>query len=218
MLVFKIQALITIIENNAMTEQQITREQWLNSFIEESRPHFKRLANIDLPKNIRVSIGFPSTGRRGKAIGECWPEDSSKGNVWEIFISPTQFDSSRVADILTHELIHTAVPGGGHGKDFRCVAVAVGLIGKMTATDGGPEWREWADPILKKIGDIPHDELDSKRKTIKRKQGMRMLKCECADCAFVFRTTAVWIEAGPLQCPNKACSCDNVKISYKIAA
>lgn len=201
-----------------MTVQQITREQWLNSFIEESRPHFKRLANIDLPKNIRASIGFPSTGRRGKAIGECWPAESSKGDVWEIFITPSLSEPSRIADVLTHELVHTVALDDGHGKIFRGIATAIGLTGKMTATDAGPDWYEWATPILEKIGDIPHDELDTQRKTIRRKQGTRMLKCECADCGFIFRTTGAWIEAGPLQCPSKNCSCDNVKISFKIAA
>jgi hypothetical protein len=184
-----------------------TREQWLNDFANAARPKFKEVG-AELPKAIRMSIGFPSKGIRAKTIGECWASDTSTDKHAEIFIRPSlQASASRIADVLTHELIHAALGHEeGHGKQFKRVATALGLTGKMTATVAGPEWYEWAKPILKQIGKFPGAELTGAIAGGKKKQTTRMLKCECDGCGFIFRTTRKNIEAAEaLVCPAFGC-------------
>ena len=174
-----------------------TREQWLNALVKQMAPWFKKLGK-PLPK-VRVSIGFTSAGRRGKAIGECWCETASDDGVFEIFIIPTIDDSKRVADIVAHELVHAAVGlKAKHGAAFKSVATALGLTGKMTATVAGPEFLEKIKPILAKLGPIPHAKL----KPGKPKQTTRLVKCMCGECGYIVRTTEKWInDVGAPLCP-----------------
>ena len=175
----------------------MTREEWLNAFIEEAKPHFER-AGYPLENKIRVSVGFMSNGLRSKAIGQCFKEDVSEDNTYEIFITPKLNDSSRIADVLTHELVHTICFEDGHGKTFKRIAYAMGLTGKPTHTVAGPEWHVWADPILEKIGPIPHAKMNVNHK----KQPTAMIKCECIECGFIMRTSMKWIkEYAEFPCP-----------------
>jgi len=182
-----------------------TREQWLNEFTNAARPYFKK-AGHPLPKKVRCSIGFPSAGRRSRVIGECWQTSASADKVSEIFIRPSlQSDTHRIADVLTHELCHAALPEGeGHGKLFRNLASSLGLTGKMTATVAGPAWHEWADPIIKQLGKLPGASLGEREKLGgKKKQTTRLIKLECDDCGWTCRTTKLHIEShAHLECPT----------------
>jgi hypothetical protein len=90
-----------------------------------------------LPR-FRIAIGFPSTGKRGKRIGECWDGRASANGTFEVLIRPDQSDPIEVAAILAHELVHAAVAlECGHKGAFRKVATRIGLEGKMTATVPG---------------------------------------------------------------------------------
>jgi hypothetical protein len=51
-----------------------TREAWLNAFVAAARPKFKEVG-AELPKKVRVSIGFSSKGGQ-KVIGQCWIPDA----------------------------------------------------------------------------------------------------------------------------------------------
>src|SRR3546814_12784279 len=73
-----------------------------------------------LPARIRVAIGFTSSGRKGKAIGECWDNRLNAVGHFEIFIRPDLAHApdampEQIAAILAHELVHAAVgiPAGG---------------------------------------------------------------------------------------------------------
>jgi len=180
----------------------MNREQWLSAFADAARPHFAA-HGAPLPDNIRCAIGWPSKGRRSKVIGECWAPEASADKAVEIFIRPSlQSDSARVADILTHELCHAALPAGtGHGKAFKRLATALGLEGKMTATVAGKSWHEWADPILADIGPLPGADLSGELLGGKRKQTTRMLKLTCDHCGWQCRTTASHI-LPDLACPT----------------
>jgi hypothetical protein len=183
-----------------------TREEWLQRFTEAARPFFKK-AGHPLPKKVRCSVGFPSKGLRGKAIGECWYASASGDKVAEIFIRPSlQSDGSRVADVLTHELCHAALPEGeGHGKLFRQLATGLGLTGKMTATTAGPGWHAWADPIIKELGKFPAASLgEMELQGGKKKQTTRMLKLVCVDCGWTCRTTQVHMRED-MTCPLNDC-------------
>lgn len=183
-----------------------TREEWLQRFIEAARPKFKELGH-PLPKKVRCSVGFPSTGKRSRTIGECWQSSASGDKVSEIFIRPSlQDDASRIADVLTHELIH-AVGITGHAADFKKLAHGLGLTGKMTATVAGEGWHEWADPIVKSLGKFPGAKLSSDQLVGgKKKQTTRMIKLECDECGWLCRTTEKHIdEHDPMTCPLLGC-------------
>jgi hypothetical protein len=186
-----------------------TREEWLHAFTDAARPMFKELG-YELPKTLRLSVGFTSKGARSKRIGECWSNESSEDGVCEIFITPLLGDAARIADILTHELIHATVGvAAGHKKPFVDCMKAVGLAGKPTATVAGDGWWKWAQPILDDLGDLPHAKLAQPGGGAS-KQTTRMLKCECGSCGFTFRTTAKWLEAadGMVRCPDPFCEGD----------
>jgi hypothetical protein len=185
-----------------------TRDEWLLAFAKASTPVFKK-AGYDVPKNIRMSVGFTSTGARGKRIGECWTDECSEDGTFEIFIDPKLGDASRIADVLTHEIIHATVGiEAGHKKPFVDCMKAMGLIGKPTATVAGPDWHKWADKVIDDLGPMPHAAIKpgSNGKT---KQSTRMIKCECNACGFVFRTSSKWLETGAdLGCPDRDCEGD----------
>jgi len=163
-----------------------TREQYMNAFIAKARPHFAKIG-APIPERVRASIGFTSKGLRGKRIGECWDSLASGDATFEMFIVPSIDDPQRICGILTHELIHAAVGlEAGHGPAFRKVAVALGLEGKMTATTEGEKWHAWANPIIAKLGDLPHSKLTG-NSTGKKKQTTRMIKLSC-ECGFTCRT------------------------------
>ena len=100
---------------------------------------FARL-EAPLPAQLRIAIGFTSSGRRSRNIGECWDNQCSEDRHFEIFIRPDLSESKdlmpmQIAAVLGHELVHAAVGvAAGHGKEFRRVARGIGLVGPMTAT------------------------------------------------------------------------------------
>jgi hypothetical protein len=175
-----------------------TREEWLNFVMEEAKPVFKAL-NAPIPDKVRLAVGFTSNGYRGKAIGECWDSKASGDKTFEIFVKPDQDEAVRVAGILVHELVHAAVGiDHGHKQPFKRVAVALGLEGKMTATTEGAAFKEWIAPVLKKAGPLPHKQLRAYR--TKKKQGTRLLKCECETCGYTARVAKKWILLGTPVC------------------
>ncbi|API59614.1 hypothetical protein BSL82_10045 [Tardibacter chloracetimidivorans] len=189
----------------------VNREAWLNAFAREARPAFDE-AGYPLPENVRIAIGFPSSGKRSKVIGECWTDAASADGHFEIFLRPSLESDARIADVLTHELVHAAVGiEARHGGPFARCARALGLEGKLTATTAGEAWREWALPILEKLGPLPHAPLTSANlSSAKPKQGTRMLKLTCNKCGFTCRTTQKHIDAAGdgLICPIPICDGD----------
>lgn len=210
-------------ETGMKTKKQ-TREDWLNIMISYLNLKFER-AGYELPRNIRVSVGFPagSRGARTSAIGQIWATCVSRDGHFEIFISPTIDDPERATDILAHELCHAvAGVGAGHGKTFRKVAIDIGLTGKMTATVATPELNAWTRNIIKRgeFNGYPHARMDflgllkdpktgTPRANPGRpfggpsKQGARLVKATCSDCEMIIRTTKKWIESTGL--PTCAC-------------
>lgn len=179
-----------------------TREQWLTTVANTMAPQFNDLG-YDMPK-FRISCGFPSqnaTARKNRRIGECWVAGASDDQTHEILISPVLIDTMEIAGVVAHELIHAVLPDGtGHKGKFPSICKSLGLDGKPSATTPGDAFKRWCQPILDKVGDYPHARLNAASKP--KKQGTRMIKCECPDCGYVVRTTAKWLQHGAPLCPD----------------
>jgi hypothetical protein len=139
-------------------EHNMNRETWLNNLANLMAPRFEELGH-PLPK-FRVAIGFPSSGKDGRASAECWHKSRSADESFQIFIRPDQDDTMMIAGDLAHELTHAAVGfEAGHKGDFAKVVLALGLNRPLTATTPGPKFIEYATPLVDQLGPIPHARL-----------------------------------------------------------
>ena len=173
------------------------------TYLHESLKHLQRrvFTSHTIPADVRITCGWPL-----KDVGKCWPRSHSSGNVNEIFISSTIEDTSEALAILVHELVHAIDDcQHGHGKQFRAIAIAVGLEGKMTATTASPELAETLADIQATIGDYPHAALTPP----KPKRKSRQLKLSCDDCGAVWRMAKTWQDKAT-GCP--CCPSENILI------
>lgn len=183
-----------------------SRESWLRSGTEELRPFFEKLG-YKLPEKIRHSIAFTSTGKRGQNAGECWHPEASEDQHFEIIIRADKSDPEDVLAELIHQLIHTLLPlEVKHGKEFKAIALRVGLEGKMRQATLGPVLRERVHALADLLGPLPHAKLNfNGASDVPKKQGTRYLKAECsAACGYAVRITAKWAKTGLPVCPIDA--------------
>jgi len=194
-----------------MTNQEKNRETWLNNAAMLYQPAFAD-AGAPLPANVRIAIGFPSTGKKGSRIGECWDYTASADGTFEILLRPDLSDPVELLATLVHELVHAAVGiEAGHGKQFKQLATALRLEGKMKSTHAGEAFKQHAAPILEALGPLPHAALNFAGLTTRpKKQTTRLVKCECRECGYLIRTTRKWIaDIGVPHCPlHGAMTCD----------
>jgi hypothetical protein len=169
-----------------------------------------------------VSVGFPSSGKDGKAAAECWHSSASADKRFQIHIRPDEADSMMVSGHLAHELAHSAVGFDcGHQGAFARVVLALGLKRPLTSTVVGEEFKAWAQPFIDKLGKIPHASLrwtnargqqrgegsaldgegEGEISTGPKKQSSRLLKACCAECGYTVRITKKWLEVGRPHCP-----------------
>lgn len=191
-----------------------TREEWLNAAADKFQNLFETKGGQKMPFT-HISCGWPSImglSLKGKRrIGEAWSGACSDDGKPHIFISPylkdvldiNKDDGCGVLPTLVHEMVHTTVGlEAGHGKVFKKFAVAVGLEGKMTSTHAGAELRELCKKVAEELGTYPHSGLDfTVQQKLRKKQTTRMVKCECAECGYVLRTSRKWIDVGIPRCP-----------------
>lgn len=183
-----------------MTSKQYeTREEWLQACVDILRPAFKA-AGEPLRDTVRVSCAFPRRSR-GKAIGQHWPTNFSTDKHDEIFISPILAEPLRVADVLTHELVHTH-HSNHKARTFGKLARALHLEGKLTATTGGDAFKHAFGKAIAALGVYPHGAMKEKARHTGQ-QSTRLLKVECKECGYIARVTRKWIdEAGAPLCPE----------------
>lgn len=148
-----------------------TREEWLMNGIRLLRPVFRKTGGVAIPSKVQVGCGWPHGGK-GEVIGQCFGKSWTTDGVTHIFISPTQAGDIEVLAILVHELIHAAVGvKEGHKGEFRRVARALGLEGKLTATfvSEKSSLHTVLVDIAKQLGKYPHSKMiANKRKVVKR--------------------------------------------------
>lgn len=181
----------------------VVRHRWIELAVVALRDRFSQ-ADYVVPPTLRVSVGWPKGSHgRGRAIGQCWSLDASSDKHSEIFVSPElgeQESSVKIMGVLAHEMVHATVGVAfGHKKPFKRCAEAVGLIGKMTSTDEGPEFTGFANRFVGEHGSYPAGRLSL---DARKKQSTRLLKCECGDCGYVARITRKWLnDVGAPICP-----------------
>lgn len=189
-----------------------TRESWLRSATDMLRAYFDE-CGFQIPDNIRFSIGFPSTGRNGKRVGELWHPAASADGSFELFIRADMADPVEVLGVLVHELAHSVLPpDAGHGKLYKAAAVKLGLTGPMRHALPGALLRVKLVEIANGLGPLPHARLslemgrDGKGPADRpKKQKARLLKACCTDegCGYNVRVVAKWVEKlGPPLCPE----------------
>lgn len=141
--------------------RHITREGWLLEATKRLRPLFKQHGK-PIPKKVMVGCGWPRGGK-SEVIGQCFAKTWTEDGTSHIFISPTQADAVSVLATLVHELVHATVGcEHGHRGEFKRLARAVGLEGKLTATTVSE--KSPLHPELKKIaailGTYPHSRMN----------------------------------------------------------
>src|ERR1700677_4444281 len=187
------------------------RESWLRSATVALRPYFES-CGFPIPENIRFAIDFPSTGRKGSRIGECWHSSTSDDGNFEIIIRADIADPVEVLGVLVHELVHAVLPAdAGHGKLYRDAAIKIGLEGKMRHALPNQLLRPRLVDVAESLGTLPHARLNIERGRDNRpadqpkKQKARLLKAECGggDCGYTVRITAKWVDdIGAPLCPR----------------
>ena len=179
----------------------MTREEWLEKSIQLITERIFIPKGYVVPK-VKISIGFTGSRNSKKALGACWSPDASDDGLCQIFITPTQSDSTDIQAVLVHELVHAVVGNDkGHGKVFKHCALDVGLTGKMRSTVAGDTLRECLNALTNEIGPIPHAKLNLNLNP-KKKQGTRLLKVACELTGYTARVTRMWIESyGVPVCP-----------------
>ena len=169
------------------------------SGIDALRPLFAD-HDYQLP-DVMVSCGFPSTGKRSRHVGQCWSRSASDRAVNQIFISPVLHEPVAVLDILVHELVHAVDDcHSGHGKNFRRIAMAVGLTGPMRGTVAGDALRARLGQIALALGPYPHSRLnvaaDSGHARPPRPSAI------CPECDFEVPMLKRFLHFGPPLCPR----------------
>ncbi len=162
-----------------------TREQWLR----DAAQKLKGLIDAHLGKQygdaadcpgqplnlekVAVSSGLPKYSP-ASTIGQCWSEECTEDKTRHIFVCPTIEEDMTVLGVLLHELVHAGVGTKcGHKGEFRRVARAVGLEGKLTATVVNPEstLHEQLRLIISSLGSYPHSPLKLKKRPKKPPSG-----------------------------------------------
>ena len=181
----------------------LTREAWLLFAVGHIAPIFNE-AGYTVPR-VRVACAISATAKRGSAVGQCWPTTRSEDLVNEIYISPVHSDPVEVLDTLTHELVHAVDDcQHRHGKEFKEIALAVGLQGKMREASAGPQLRlrlqSIATVMATELGPYPHAKLlvggamyESSRKPA---------RAECPRCRFKVSMLRNHLKIGPPICPK----------------
>jgi hypothetical protein len=184
----------TIVRKRMVTT--MNREEWLQTLTERMRGWY----GGELPETVHVSVGFPSSGMCGKAMGECWHAQASADSAPQVYVHPKIADATEVAAIMAHELVHACRPDAKHGPAFKALATRVGLTGRMTSTVASDALRDRLAAIVDEIGPYPHPCL-SAHSSGRKKQSTRLLKVQCPGCDYTVRITQKWIDTGLPVCP-----------------
>ena len=183
-----------------------TREDWLLAAIELLKPLFAA-KGYTLPV-CQVSCGFTSTGVRSGHIGQCWSTKSAGNGVNQIFIAPTLGDAFNVIDTLVHELIHAVDDcEHKHGKEFKKMALKLGLKGPMRSAGAGPELKVVLTQMLTELGPYPHGPL---KVTMQKPVSRNRPRAKCKKCGYQVPMLKRFLAYGPPICPKDKIDMDEI--------
>lgn len=175
-----------------------TREEWFHKAAELIR-HLFTDVGVDYPSQFRITSSLP---RAKGNTGVCFGVSVSGDATWEIMISLVRenFSELSLLETLAHELIHASVGiEHGHKGEFKRVALGIGLMGKMTATQPGPYFIDQTTGALEELGPFPGAGLNLSNV---KKAKTYLLKVVCEFCGYNARVTAKWInDVGAPICP-----------------
>ena len=175
-----------------------TRESWLQAAVTALRAMFA--ANNFVVPDCQVSCGFTSTGVRSGHIGQCWSKKSAANEVNQIFISPTLSSAFEVIDTLTHELVHAVDDcQHKHGKEFKKIALKMGLKGPMRSAGAGPELKAKLNVLLEQLGPYPHGHL---KVSMQKAPRVNRPRARCAQCGYQVPMLKKYLSYGPPLCPK----------------
>jgi len=183
-----------------------TSEEWLQAAVDTSlRSVVQTITGMVIP-DVRIGVGFPSTGKSGSTLAETWPRKAANDNVNEITVRVTMSDPVEVLGVLLHELIHVGFDGKyGHGKRFQKEFARLGFMGDPKGHMMSPELRNNLKTLADSLGVYPRKE-GLQEFIAKHKQTTRLHKVICQTCSLNFRLTQKWIDkAVQLDCPDRAC-------------
>lgn len=131
------------------------------------RPRFRK-AGLPLPRRIKASCGWPSSGgwvkkSANSVEAECFSSVHSYSSHVEIFISPLLYDEEKVAGAIAHECLHARQEEPDHRLVWQKEARMIGLkVGKPAwHTTPTAEFRKELLVIIKRIGPYPHAGMHS---------------------------------------------------------
>jgi hypothetical protein len=175
-----------------------TRETWLLAAVDLLTPLFAA-KGYALPP-CQVSCGFASTGTRSGHVGQCWSTNSASNELNQIFIAPTLKSAYEVIDTLVHELVH-AIDNceHKHGKEFKKIALKMGMKGPMRSAEAGPELKVTLTALLDKLGPYPHGHLKVSMRKAPRRDRPR---AKCTQCGYQVPMLKKYLAYGPPICPK----------------
>jgi hypothetical protein len=178
---------------------EINREQWLMMAVDHLLPIFER-SGYSVPV-VKVSVGFPSTGAKGRHLGQCWSTKSAVDGVNQIFIAPhlqTPFD---FLDTLVHELVHAVDDcQSGHGENFKKIALDIGLKGPMRSAGAGDWLKQDLMRIAEMLGSFPHGRLSLPVRTMQK--APKRPGAKCGKCGYEVVMLKKYLHLGPPLCPK----------------
>jgi hypothetical protein len=146
-------------------------------------------------------------------VGQCWPTGRSDDGVNEIHISPIYADPVEVLDTLVHELVHAVDDcKNRHGAEFKKIALAVGLQGKMREASAGPALKgrlqTIAAALVADLGPYPHAKLSISGAIYE--QSRKPAHARCPRCKFRVSMLRQYLDFGPPVCPADMVLMDKV--------
>jgi len=175
------------------------RESWLMEAVEQIKPIFERMG-YEVPL-VKVSVGFPSTGSKGRHLGQCWSTRSSDDGVNQIFIAPHLPTTIEVLDTLVHELVHAVDDcQSGHGENFKRIAKDIGLKGPMRSAGADELLMKDLMKISSLLGNFPHGRLSIPRAA--SNAGIKRPGAICSKCGFEIVMFKRFLDIGPPLCPK----------------
>jgi hypothetical protein len=105
-----------------------------------------------------------------------------------------------VLDTLVHELVHAVDDcQHKHGKEFKKIALSLGMVGPMRSAGAGPDLKEKLVEIAKTLGPYPHGKLKvTHRKVVSRSRP----RAKCPDCGFQVPMLKRFLAYGAPICPK----------------